>query len=139
MRALAVDPGGTTGLAAWDDGEWDATHRPWLDAQDHIEALVPYLDLLVCESFHISMQTAKKDPKGSLQAIELIGVCRFLARRAGIEFVTQSPSEAKTFSTDEKLKHYVWWNSSDHARDASRHLMLALAKRHIIDLKDLIT
>lgn len=140
MKILAVDPGGNTGLARWADGNWNAWFEDAQTAASQVHAeLVAGLDALVFESFRISAQTAKKTQTGSLEAIELIGVGRYLARQYGTRFVLQSPAEAKMFATDEKLKALdMWHRGSDHPRDATRHLLLFLAKEHAIDLRRLI-
>lgn len=149
MRVLAVDPGGTTGLATWFANEplyptpvWNAWATPIDDAMIEVHNMLSDegIDLCIFESFHISSNTLKKGRDGPMDAIEFIGVGRYLARILEVEFITQSPSEAKSFATDQKLKQYGWWVPGvDHPRDASRHLMLALAKRRLIDLKDLLT
>jgi hypothetical protein len=133
---LAVDPGGTTGLAMWEDGTFRAWHEPRLDAMRTVDILCGgRLDLMVFESFHLSQQTLKKSERDALDVIEFIGVGRFLAGEYHVAFETQSPSEAKAFTTDAKLKALGWWTKGlDHPRDATRHLVLALAKRRLLDL-----
>jgi hypothetical protein len=140
LRVLAVDPGGTTGLAQWHDGEWYAWAEPWEEscATVHAKLHGDDLDWLVMESFHISTQTGKKSTKGSLQAIELIGIGRYLARVYGVGFDTQTPSEAKMYGTDAKLRAMGWWSKGlDHPRDASRHLLTFLCEHRLIDVVDL--
>jgi hypothetical protein len=140
VRILAVDPGGNTGLARWADGNWEAWFEDAQTAASQVHAeLVAGLDALVFESFRISAQTAKKTQTGSLEAIELIGIGRYLARQYGTRFVLQSPAEAKIFATDEKLKALgMWTKGVDHPRDATRHLLLFLAKERLFDVKKLI-
>lgn len=83
---------------------------------------------IVVESFVITQATLKKSRQ--MEPIEFIGVARYLTQTyTKRELVLQSPSEAKAFSTDEKLKHIGWWNAGNvHANDASRHLLLYLLK-----------
>lgn len=139
MRVLAIDPGGNTGLALWNDGAW------WAWAEPAEQALVTVhnalndgdLNQLVSESFIISTATAKKSQDG-LVSIEMIGVMRYLSRVYNVPFETQTPSDAKSFATDEKLKAWKWWTRGvDHPRDASRHLMTWLCKHGYIDLTEL--
>lgn len=139
MRILAVDPGGNTGFAEWEDGEWRAWYEPAEEAAATIHRILAEKpDVCVCESFHIGVNTGKMGGSGPLVAIELIGVGRYLARVYGVEFVTQSPSEAKTFCTDDKLKALdMWTKGVDHPRDATRHLVTFLAARRLIDLRAL--
>jgi hypothetical protein len=139
MRVFAVDPGGSTGFAEWNDGKFRAWWEPWEEACVTVHReLATDVDHCCCESFHISAQTARKSTAGSLQAIELIGVSRYLARVYDVNFTTQSPSEAKMFSTDSKLRALgMYTKGVDHPRDATRHLVLFLCNHRIIDLSDL--
>lgn len=125
---MTVDPGGTTGLARWVEGEWHAAALPYDDAQAavHRAAAGSTYNLIVFESFHITGGTLKKGRGGPNDTIEFIGMARYLCRYYGVEFKTQSPADAKMFATDAKLRKLEWWSTSDHARDASRHLLLAL-------------
>jgi hypothetical protein len=139
MRVFAVDPGGSTGFAEWRDGRFRAWWEPWEEACATVHReLATDVDHCVFESFHISAQTAKKSTAGSLQAIELIGIGRYLSRAYDVTFTTQSPSEAKMFATDAKLRALgMWTKGVDHPRDATRHLVLFLCNRRIIDLVQL--
>lgn len=146
---LAVDPGGTTGFAYGEtDGheliDWRAWHTPWGDAPAVIEEYVhkrvgASVDVLVMESFHISVNTAKKGTKEALETIELIGVGRYIARRHSVRFKTQTPSEAKMFATNDKLRALgMWTRGLDHPRDATRHLLLFVCTERAIDLRKLV-
>lgn len=47
----------------------------------------------------------------------------------GIELVYQSPSEAKAYVTNDRLRHWgLWIVGKDHERDAMRHMLLAITK-----------
>jgi hypothetical protein len=135
VNILAVDPGKRTGLATWSNGHFEAWDVDgWPDAVNYITTAVPHefgsgIDLLVCESIVITAQTAKKS-QDVLTSVEQIGVCRYVSMKHGVEFQLQSPGEAKSFGTDAKLRAMsMWTEGSDHARDATRHLILALARR----------
>jgi hypothetical protein len=146
MNVLAVDPGRTTGLATWIEGG----HCAWAESFDHAQRTVhgyvsgyggDHIDLVVFEDFIISANTLKKSRAGSKEAIEFIGVGRYLSRCYGIEFITQPPSDAFSFSTREKLRALGWKTPGpgDHSRSASQHLLLALVNRRLIDLAALAT
>jgi hypothetical protein len=141
---LAADPGGMTGLATWRRNEGWGDLVAWAQSSD--EALVEAhmliasgnFDLVVCESFHISVQTAKKSQDG-IVSIKMWGALEYLCSCYDVEFETQSPSDAKMFTTDEKLRALGWWTPGlDHPRDATRHVVLALSRRKAIDLRQLI-
>lgn len=130
MRVLAVDPGLRSGMATWYDGAWAAhTEDPmpcldWADIQinDH------GVDLVVCESYKVTMETAKKSQQ--LWSLELIGALRWMCHASRTKFELQAPSAAKNFVPDARLRQMEMWTpgKEDHARDATRHLILALAK-----------
>ena len=139
MNVLAVDPGGTTGLATWIGG----VHRAWAEPFEAAQVVAhryladrgdEKLGLVVFESFTITAQTLRKTRDGA-KAIEFIGVARYLTRCFGVEFETQSPADAKSFASDSKLKALGWRcpGPGDHAKDASRLLLLALVRRQLLD------
>lgn len=136
---VAVDPGGTTGLALWAPGLGLSL------LEKDPEAAVDWLHLLaegdkktfVVERYIITPATAKMSQQHD--ALEIIGVIKFLARKYGHALVMQKPAEAKGYSTDQKLKNVGWYQpGKPHARDASRHLLLYLSRVGIIDLHTLM-
>ena len=81
--------------------------------------------IIVIERFTINGNTASKSQQ--LDPLYVIGVVEYLALRNNCPFHLQSPSQAKSFATDAKLKAAGWWvPGQDHARDALRHLMVFL-------------
>lgn len=147
MKILAIDPGFATGIATGDVKDGKVTNPNTLivtgftDTTFEIELLLMKFkpELVVIERFTITAATGKKDTKGSLQAIELIGVTRYLAGIWKVPLELQSPEDAKSFVTDDKLKKIGWYVSGpDHARDASRHLILAAVRHNVLDVKNLI-
>lgn len=146
MRIIAIDPGGTTGVATWGDDGLAASQDTPDEVLDYLaDALAGRFaedgrpGLVVCESFTISGATLKMSRGGSNTALETIGAARYLCRRAGVEFRLQSPAEAKGFSTDEKLRRIGWLPGlPDHARDAARHLLLACVKCGLISAEEVM-
>lgn len=133
---IAVDPGDTCGYAQygvmdyWDPDSVSAGQMASEDWEDWCStALVGSAAhiTLVVEKFMITARTAELSPQP--RAIEVIGVMKFLARQTGATFVgTQTPSAAKKFASDAQLRKVgLWKPGQDHARDAIRHLLLAIA------------
>jgi hypothetical protein len=129
---IAVDPGRTCGwaMAHLSDGfKPDAIAA----GQAHCDDFCSWANdnvgpscLLVVEKFVITARTAQLSPQS--EPMEVIGVLRFLARRAGAQFEMQTPSAAKKFASDAQLRKVgLWRPGQDHARDAIRHLLLAIA------------
>lgn len=126
MIIIAIDPGGTTGVAVWSQTEG-------LTVQAQIDdryAVYEWLDnwnlpniIIVVEDF--------KPRKGALSyqpdALRIIGYAEGLAHLRGWGFKLQTPADAKTFSTNDKLRKVGFYRPNmDHARDAARHLLLYL-------------
>lgn len=142
-----MDPGGTTGFACYDGGAQYEAHQAWevagqFEACQQVNQFLSTgtVDVLVCESFAITLATLKKTRDGSNMAIEIIGTARWLCHQSGVTFVEQAPANAAMFSTPEKLRAIGWWTvGSDHARSASKHLLLYLCAQRFIDPARLLT
>ena len=122
MRILALDPGRTTGVAYFPDA--DEFHVEQRELPYSHKALYNHLrlvnpDIIVCESF-----VYQRRDKVDLSPVEMIGVTKLYCERAGISYHEQTPSQAKTFWTDKKIKTCgLWVPGNPHAIDAARHLL----------------
>lgn len=132
---VTFDTGFQTGVAYWNALErshraWDAPYEEAMDWFDDWSAgtAFPIGLVVIAERITISATTHKKGDQ-VLSSVEQIGALKHLSRRRGFKYVgKQTPAEAKSFSNDGKLKAMGWWTvGTDHARDASRHLMLYLS------------
>lgn len=138
---LAVDPGGTSGwaLSTLEEPIRDlqvGQDTPLEMAARLREFCATAMDfkvgprLLVMERFVINAFTAKKTAQPD--ALELIGLGRYLAEWHGVTFELQAPEAAKNFAKDQQLRKWgAWVPKQDHARDAVRHLLYACARRGI--------
>jgi hypothetical protein len=142
MNVIALDPGVTTGLA-WQTEDCVAFAEL---QQEHVLQFVwerlrdpeHRIDAVVCESFTITVQTAKKSQDG-LVSIEIIGALRWMCALHGVRFQLQSPAVAKNFVDDAKLKRVgIYPTGLDHAKDAARHLVLFLYNQNVIEPGELI-
>ena len=127
MKILALDPGITTGVVEFRDEldgdtffltqQWVLPHVAFFD---NIEAMKP--DIIVYESFVYQQRN-----KVELYPVEVIGVIKLYAQMHRTPIFVQSPSNAKGFMTDAKLKKMGLWKPGEkHAMDAMRHLMYHL-------------
>lgn len=132
---IAVDPGETCGWSMFDEhtDHWDpagvaAGQAVSDDWEDWCAVNVNASCILVVEKFVITSRTAELSPQP--RAIEVTGVMKFIARRTGAQFYgNQTPSAAKKFASDAQLrKAGLWRPGQDHARDAIRHLLLAMTQ-----------
>lgn len=138
MRIIAVDPGGTTGYCSWsdeDEGEpefsagQEASRNGFIDM---VQRRAMWTDVIVCEDFRITMQTAKKSAQPD--ALKIIGALDYLAWKYGAKFVLQTPADAKRFGTDVRLRKAGFWTPGRrHANDAARHLFLHLCKTGLLN------
>jgi hypothetical protein len=134
---FGVDPGKTTGIAwlefPFNDHVPEATQREAMSAVALIERRLTALNgaeiVVACESFvpRPGVRTWQPD------ALYVIGALMYVCAKHGIEFILQSPADAKQFSTNEKLDRLNWRVHRDHADDAERHLLLAAVRRKAID------
>lgn len=85
-------------------------------------------DVIVIEDFRITTGTGKLgSPDWSLR---LIGAVEYICYKNDIKLVKQMPSNAKAFSTNEKLRAVDMWHKggAGHANDSLRHAMLYMVK-----------
>ncbi len=145
---LAIDPGGITGVAwcAGDDptvagasvgGEVPGGRfgfYDWFGA--FVERGYPF-KAIICEDFLVTAKTAQLTQQPD--AMRVIGYLEAWTHQHGVPFVLQTPSTAKSFATNPKLRHFGWYTSSagGHSNDAFRHLLTYLAVRdrnpHVLD------
>jgi hypothetical protein len=126
VRVVAVDPGKTTGVAVWTGGlgavscQFEDKHEFYQWAELHVTTQTTF----VVENF--------VPRKGALtwvpDSLHIIGWIEGRVWQWGYpKFVLQSPAQAKSFATDDKLRRLGWWvPGQDHARDALRHLVVFL-------------
>lgn len=140
---FGIDPGKTTGYAILNikHGEFETTGQK--EQQEFCTLAESWLErfasstLVVCESFIITMATAKNSQ--APWSLEIIGAVRYLCGKYDADFELQSPADAKRFSTNDKLKAIGWYTPAmRHQNDAVRHILLAAAKKGIVSPHDLI-
>lgn len=134
-KILALDPGETTGVAAWDP---DANEiLLWqLETKD----LGPSYDVLLsalnswapshlrAEDYKVYGWKANEHAFASLHTPRWLGAIEVAAYVAGIPFSVKLAQHAKTWWTDDKLKACAAYHPGmKHARDAKRHLSFYMA------------
>ncbi len=137
---LAIDPGLRSGWASWAEGGMFGAGV--MSPEEVYELLEEWCrswsrrGVLVVEKFTITAQTGKLSPQP--EPLELCGVAKFLAWKYDVPFALQTPADAKRFCPDTRLRALGWYTrgqgGEDHGRDATRHLVLALAKRRLITI-----
>ena len=129
MRLLALDPGRTVGWAAFDKGASGERYHSGQVKDDQVWHLLESsklnlkgLDLLIVESFKY-----RQLPKADLTPVEVIGIVKEWARQFQVDVTWQTPSQAKFFFTDDRIKKLgLYQPGKPHAMDAMRHLLYYL-------------
>jgi hypothetical protein len=127
---IAIDPGKISGIAVYDGSSQFRTY------EHDVQSTIRFVDNVwhqlhgdievVTEKFTISERTLKTAL--SLDALDINGWLVIESQRRDFPLKIQTPAQAKSFSTDDKLKALGWFNPSldGHANDAARHLMVYL-------------
>lgn len=138
IRLLAIDPGKMTGVCVveFDGSEVKVIHTDEVKMEDRFTFINGALsrdeygkiDKVVIEDFKITPGTGKLgSPDWSLR---IIGAVELMCDLRGIPLTKQFPSNAKAFSTNEKLRAVGMWHKggAGHANDSLRHAMLYMVK-----------
>ena len=129
---LSIDPGGTTGVAIYESGQFRSLEIPDGKAAFYrwFGGITDSADLedltVVCESFTIPTATASKSRQDDPYMI--LGYLSGWCLLHSVPLHVQSPGQAKSFSTDSKLRRIGWYEGTKggHANDAARHLLVYL-------------
>lgn len=149
---VGVDPGTTTGIFAVSvsivdkllESEVRSEFTSYqLDAEKAVAALELQLRrfpevLVACERYIITSRTARLTQQPA--ALELIGTFKQLCREYGAPFLLQMKSDAAHLARDKLLKRVGWFQrGQDHANDAARQALLALATADPREFNALLT
>lgn len=127
---VAVDPGNMAGIA-WARVDPDGVEIletamwPAMDAITVIADKGPY-DFMFVENFIPRSGAHTWQP----DALYVIGALTWLSKKRHLSpsIELQAVSDAKRFSTNEKLARIGWDHKGDHDRDALRHMLLGCVR-----------
>jgi len=133
---IAVDPGVVTGVATWDHefetfaSSQEEAYGALVRIDNALRIGTPPVETVVCEAYTITAATLRKTRQPA--SLESIGALRYLCRRSSVEFVLQTPADAKRFAGApryDKLRRAGWYfpTPGGHANDAAAHLLTYLA------------
>jgi hypothetical protein len=143
---LSVDPGTSSGwcivksdaptvLSAYGQmGPYELT--------DWLHIALAACDEVVIEHFRVGQRTAIA-AKDIGDTLDIEGWVKLEAKRRRLPVTMQSPADAKTFSTDDKLKHLGWWSlgqlrNNRDVRSACRHMLKYLVDKNLLTAQDLM-
>lgn len=118
-RIIGIDPGKSTGLCVFDDGEmiYGKEAHSAEEVIDFIDEYDP--DLVVMEDFIVSRR-----PSNAKEPIKVIGVVEFHCRKKGIKIDLQSPSVLTLM-----MKRADGLHGSIHVRSSCAHVLYNIEKR----------
>lgn len=129
MRFCSLDPGGTTGIAEFEERDPYRIYSTRLGPLPHHGSLWDWLhrarpDVLIYETFE-NRGIAVAD----LISREYIGIVRLYGSlHDDCRLVPQSAAQGKGFWDDDKLGRVALWKPVVHERDAIRHMLTCLGK-----------
>lgn len=134
-KIIAIDPGETTGICAFDSGELiSATQLDTASLSDAYYSIRQYCvtifssdqlsppTKIVCEDYEIYAHKLKQHTWAKLHTPKVIGICAAIAYDLNSIFITRLASNPKSFVTDVYLRqNNLYIKGKRHARDAVRH------------------
>ncbi len=132
---LAIDPGGTCGMAAYQvrPGELfrpaDVYVYQMTDTEcvDWCHQYITGDWVVFMERFFITAKTASLSAGGTHKTLDVIGTVQNICRWKGAGYTPQTKSDAADLVTNDQLRSLgLWQPNADHARDALRHLIYGL-------------
>jgi len=144
MQIIAVDPGNVTGLA-WvklakgNHQYFDAIELPMIVAAKMLEDRLAgngERKIVAVEQYTVNNNTVKHSRQ--YDALEMIGIARYLCNKYGAEFRMQAPA-ARNLCQDGGLKKMNWYRASPdkHMVDAAKHLAVACLHYDVLKVGDL--
>lgn len=123
----AFDPGTTTGIAWWSNGEFHADQFDIDGTYDWVDTRVRLFDHFQIEKFTISERTIRAarvdDP------LDIIGFLKYKARKGRFPFQFSLPATVMNAFPDVALRRAsMFTKGKGHANDAARHLAYCLVK-----------
>jgi len=129
---LALDPGGTTGIAAFRNGGLvtytqikdftPGTLDNFLTRQHRALGTAAANMEVVCEDYRVYQTHTAQHANSSLLTVRLLGALESWTERHHTPLHLQMAGQAKPFSTDRKLQEWgMYIAGQPHATDAIRH------------------
>lgn len=136
MRYISIDPGGTTGVAIYDNEGWTRIH---LGPDQHHRALWNCLenwapDVVICEDFVYQERPLQRKAYGGIPKVELIsrdyiGVVKLFCQKYDTELHMHPVPFKEFFLGHERLQKLGLYDPAfaPHGMDATSHLLYHLA------------
>jgi hypothetical protein len=134
VKILGVDPGGTTGLAWFnDDYKLDSYAQVSLeDLPIWFERHTPVPDLIVLENYRLWKHRALQQAGSSLPAAQAIGMVKAYGKIRGIPIVEQSPQILESAQKMSGYKMKGLAHSKTHWIAAANHVYWYMVKNDLV-------
>lgn len=141
LDTIWFDPGLTTGIAWYTEGEFGSTQLDFVGTGRWLEGRLrhaPFSTAVGWEQYIVTAGGGKTGTPGP--SLETIGMIRWLCTWHRCAILPAQPASARKLGDDSKLKRIGWWNPGHrHANDAANHLLADMLRRgrlpgHLQDL-----
>lgn len=140
MNLMAIDPGKTTGIAAYVDGYFKSfeVEGGLISATDMLRGMLARVvyNVVIFEKFEIHASTTKTDLTDAYTALYINGNILTLGHKFGLAPVEQRPKD-KLFANSNQwrtLKAVGWYETQGdgHCNDAAAHLLKYMVDKRIL-------
>lgn len=128
---IGVDPGKACGFAVLDGDVLTSMDLTVYESCVKLERLLAKKRPTIVAVERFTFQASSNKKTRQYDALEFIGVARYLCAKAQIPLLIQGASDASRIGSPEVLRALGWWKKGhDHANKATAQVALAFAKTH---------
>jgi hypothetical protein len=121
---LWIDPGGMTGLARYEHGQFTVDERPFEPACGLIWYMTAYYGPRLWVGWERYKPLPGKPQTNAADALEVIGVARFSAIEHDCVVLPEAAPGDRLTATMARLKAIGWWApGKDDAQSAAQHML----------------
>lgn len=136
---IGVDPGKMCGFAALDNHAFQSDDLSWDAACARLHALLKRGQPTIVAVERFTFQASSSKMTRQYDALEFIGVARYLCTIHTATLLIQGASEAQRIGSPKTLRALTWWKRGyDHANKAAAQVALALARTHPAEFESLL-
>lgn len=128
ILVIGIDPGKTSGFTIWDNGEFSAYQLNFIDTCKNLEYLLDTPNAAIVSIERFTFQASSSRMTRQYDALELIGVARYLTLKYRKQFRIHGTSDASRVGSPHVLKRLGWWSPGmEHANKAAAQIAITLS------------
>jgi hypothetical protein len=136
---IGVDPGKACGFAYLNGEQFTSDDLSLYDACAELERLLKRGQPTVVAVERFTFQASSSKKTRQYDALEFIGVARFLCTKYSVQLLIQGAAEASKVGSPQVLRVFRWWKKGyDHANKAAAQVALALARTHPVEFERML-